>query len=670
MKKLLIFLLALLLCMSTSQETMAAEGWPANYGGVMLQGFYWDSYADTNWANLESQADELSNSFSLIWIPQSAKATHNPSMGYDPLYWFSDYNSSFGNKSQLVSMIKTFKSKGLGTIADIVVNHRGNVSNWVDFPKETYNGVTYQLQSTDIVSDDDNGATLSWANKNGYSLSSNTEETSESYGGKCEGWDGMRDLDHSSKNVQDNVKAYLKMLLSDEFGYVGFRYDMAKGFPAKYFAMYNQTANPTYSVGEFWDGNASYCKKWLNSTKQDGVIQSALFDFPFRYTVRDAINKSNWSNLGNTSVISDVNFRQYAVTFVENHDTERRSNAEQDPIKKDTLAANAFLLAMPGTPCVFLKHWQAYKTEIAAMIAARKAAGITNTSNFTNQKSTSGCYVNLVNDKLLVVVGSLAGSYPAGSDFTEILSGYHYKYYLAKSAEIAWADKASGQYVMPLNVKLTAVSATSGAQLVYTLDGTKPTASSTKVNSGTTINITGACTLTIGLLKNGTVSSIITRVFTEKEGDPIVSPTYVDGKVFAYFEKPSNWGTNINVWAWQKNKGGEDYLGVSWPGVTATKLGVTQNGNELWQWISNSTVVPDYIIFNDGSGNQTADLTFTNGGYYTKDGLQSVVSGIQDVYSVPGQFPAGNRYYNLNGQRVVPNRPGIYIHNGKKFVNK
>ena len=30
MKKILILLLALLLCMSTSQETMAAEGWPAN----------------------------------------------------------------------------------------------------------------------------------------------------------------------------------------------------------------------------------------------------------------------------------------------------------------------------------------------------------------------------------------------------------------------------------------------------------------------------------------------------------------------------------------------------------------------------------------------------------------------------------------------------------------
>ena len=26
-----------------------AQGWPQNYGGVMLQGFYWNSYDDTQW---------------------------------------------------------------------------------------------------------------------------------------------------------------------------------------------------------------------------------------------------------------------------------------------------------------------------------------------------------------------------------------------------------------------------------------------------------------------------------------------------------------------------------------------------------------------------------------------------------------------------------------------
>lgn len=41
-RKLLNFLLLLL------PMGLFAQGWPANYGGVMLQGFYWDSYEDAN----------------------------------------------------------------------------------------------------------------------------------------------------------------------------------------------------------------------------------------------------------------------------------------------------------------------------------------------------------------------------------------------------------------------------------------------------------------------------------------------------------------------------------------------------------------------------------------------------------------------------------------------
>ena len=38
---------------------LLAQGWPTGYGGVMLQGFYWDSYSATKWTRLTAQADEL-----------------------------------------------------------------------------------------------------------------------------------------------------------------------------------------------------------------------------------------------------------------------------------------------------------------------------------------------------------------------------------------------------------------------------------------------------------------------------------------------------------------------------------------------------------------------------------------------------------------------------------
>ncbi|MBQ2128910.1 MAG: alpha-amylase, partial [Prevotella sp.] len=331
--------LLMLFTFQFSLLTASAQGWPENYGGVMLQGFYWDSYKDTRWALLEQQAYDLASSFDLVWIPQSGNCGAQ-SMGYDDLWWFNNYNSSFGNEAQLRSMIQTFKALGLGTIADVVINHRRNVSNWVDFPKETYNGEDYEMLSTDICSNDDGGETKKWATANGYSLSENKDTRDD--------WPGMRDLDHKSENVQRIVKAYLKFLLND-LGYVGFRYDMVKGYGSTYTKMYNEDSKPQFSVGECWD-SSNTIRNWIDGTEKT----SAAFDFQFRYTVRNACNAGDWQKLsqqndGNWPLVS-TNFengayRQYAVTFVENHDTEKRANDAQDPLKKDTLAANAYMLA-------------------------------------------------------------------------------------------------------------------------------------------------------------------------------------------------------------------------------------------------------------------------------------------------------------------------------------
>ena len=427
MKRLLL-VLSFIICHLSFSVCAVAQGWPENYGGVMLQGFYWDGYADAQWVRLEKQADNLATTFDLVWLPQSGDCG-GQSMGYDDLYWFNQ-NSSFGSEAELRSMIRTFKDKGIGTIADVVINHRKNVSNWVDFPKETYNGVTYEMVSTDICADDDGGETKKWATQNGYSLSTNNDTG--------EGWGGMRDLDHKSENVQKSVKAYLKYLLED-LGYTGFRYDMVKGYSASYTKMYNEDSKPQFSVGECWD-SSNTIRNWIDGTEKT----SAAFDFQFRYTVRNAINKGDWSYLGkqndgNWPLISkdyqNGTYRQYAVTFVENHDTEKRANSAQDPIKKDTLAANAYLLAMPGTPCVFLTHWKAYKQDIANMVAVRKAVGITNTSTPTNMASSKDYYaVQTIgaNGKLLCVVGTKADSYePTSTEWKKVLSGYHYVYYVS-----------------------------------------------------------------------------------------------------------------------------------------------------------------------------------------------------------------------------------------------
>lgn len=434
------FFIFLLILQSTCFISFSkAQGWPEQYGGVVLQGFYWDSFSASKWTKLKSQADELAEYFNLVWIPQSGYCGDGNSMGYMPLYYFNQ-NSSFGTENELRSMIATFKEKGLGTIADVVVNHRANVSNWVDFPKETYKGETYQMVSTDICKDDDGGACLKWATANGYQLSANNDSG--------EGWSGGRDIDHKSVNVNTCVKAYLDFLLND-LGYAGFRYDMVKGYSSSFTADYNNTAKPQFSVGECWDGTTTI-KNWINGTKVDGKPTSAAFDFQFRYRVRDAVNAKNWTKLTANSeqaagkpLVFDQNFKRYAVTFVENHDTERRNGSEQDPLKADTLAANAFMMAMPGTPCVFFKHWIAAKGDIKRMIAARKLVGIHNQSEYEQKASNTQYYAvqtTGTQGQLICVVGSNPKGFAKPDGFTQIIERNDFIYYVSDNLASQWTE--------------------------------------------------------------------------------------------------------------------------------------------------------------------------------------------------------------------------------------
>lgn len=665
MKKLFSLIVSTLATLSLS-----AQGWPAQYEGVMLQGFYWDSFSQSQWVKLEKQADELSQYFSLVWLPQSADCG-GTSMGYDDLYWFpGHYNSSFGSEAELRSLIQTFKAKGIGTIADVVINHRKNVSNWVDFPRETYNGVTYELRSTDICGNDDGGKTKTWAQQNGYTLGNN--DTGE-------GWDGMRDLDHKSENVQANVKAYLKMLLND-LGYTGFRYDMVKGYSATYTKMYNEDAHPQFSVGECWDGTNTI-KNWIEGTGKT----SAAFDFQFRYTVRNAANNGDWRRLGqqndgNWPLISDNYnsgaYKQWAVTFVENHDTEKRSNADQDPLKKDTLASNAFLLAMPGTPCIFLTHWRDCKQAIKAMIDVRRFAGIQNTSTYagvvTNQQKYAAYSSEGSKSKLLVVVGQTELYTPADS-WCKVLSGYHFAYYLDKNANTAWVDLASGEYEGTQKATLTAVSSNSNAQLVYTTDGSTPTANSTKVTSGTKIDITGNMTLKVGLLIGSTVSGIVTRTYTE--------PSVVKKTIDIYVNTDKVGWTAVNFWTW----GGDDShspVNTKWPGDKVSST--TAIGGK--QWYSKQFTIngdDDFVnfVFSTGTGSpQTVDINnitttkffeISNQQQSGKYLVNDVTGSYTDIREVRGKMADGSsNIYDLQGRRVTNMQRGIYIVNGKKVVIK
>ncbi|MCF0245066.1 MAG: starch-binding protein [Bacteroidaceae bacterium] len=365
-------------------------GWPSQYEGVMLQGFYWNSWDETSWKKLAENADELAASFDLIWVPNSGTVTScqaeeltTQSSGYDPLYWFK-HNSIWGSEAELRNMIEVFKKKGTGIIEDVVINHKKGEYNWCDFATEHWNGHTIEWSEDDICCTDE-------AARAGFSVKGNADEGDD--------FDGFRDLNHVSANVQKNVKIYLDFLLND-LGYTGFRYDMVKGYAGYYIGMYNDSSKPQFSVGEYW-AEKDAIVNWLRETGRfiaknpnspdntQFTPQSAAFDFGLKTIINNAFKGAfNAQALKDKSIAGWAGMNRWAVTFVDNHDTYRESGTKMDN-DHNVLAANALILSIPGTPCIFYPHWTAHKEALKAMIAARKLAGISNESNIVQQRVIS-----------------------------------------------------------------------------------------------------------------------------------------------------------------------------------------------------------------------------------------------------------------------------------------
>lgn len=321
------------------------------------------------------------------------------------------------------------------------------------------------------------------------------------------------------------------------------------------------------------------------------------------------------------------------------------------------------------------------------MIDARKLAGVTNTSSYQVYRSSKDYYANVVtgtNGKLLVVVGNNANQLTVlTSRYTKLLSGYHYAYYLANDAETPWVDKASGQYeVENLKVKLTAVSANAGTKLVYTTDGTEPTASSAQVVSGTEITLPeGETTLKVALLAGGVVGKVITRSYKVTAPVPYTPETI---RVYVNTDQV-NWSIYVNYHSW-----GGTHTATSWPGDKVTSKTIL-NGKTWFYKDYTLTKADDYVNFvfsigsaSNASDNQSLDIervkktsyfvisSTKESGKYVVNNVTNEVTGIEGIEVDTKQSKDDKYYYTLSGQRLTgkPSQRGVYIHAGKKIVVK
>lgn len=639
---------------------LMAQGWPSYYGGVMLQSFEWDGYEKSSWATLTSRADELSKYFDLIWVPQSGQVKPDEwnygdgmkSMGYDPCFWLK-HNSIWGTQQELVNMIQTYRSKGTGIIEDVVINHKKGVYDWADFPVESYTntttGKTYNINwSTD--------KTKMWGVTLNDELYTNGTSgyTDDGTGHYDEGDDfsGYRDLDHVNPGVQQNCITYMDFLLN-ELGYIGFRLDMVKGYKPYYTGMYNAATHPAFSVGEYWDGYSNIVN-WIGETAlhptTNGQIQSAAFDFPLKNTLKSALDDYNWDALNDKGIAGDPNWQRYSVTFVDNHDTGRE---DYQRLNKNWSAANAFILAMPGTPCIWLKHFDADPTPIGNMILARRAAGVTNQSSITRQERYNNGYI-------LVTQGSKGSLYVQLGDavnegqpygYKEVASGDCYKFYCTYELDLSEdnkpglsfgypvIDKPTGAYYQ--NVTVNVRPSLSGTTLVYTTDGTSPTTSSSTIDnlSGQNLTFTETTTLSVGVLKDGAVRDIQSCKYV------ITDEKATDITVYVKANK-----TPMYIYAWDSN--GEK---AAWPGTQLSATTII--GGTKWYTYTLPKSSDDY----------TFNFVLSQGGDDTKSGdVKDVGSDV--FYELTSNYAKNltNRfieklYDNEEEEEVVSDPITIYV---------
>jgi hypothetical protein len=304
---------------------------PSECEDVMLQGFYWDShdsqakYGDTRWSTLCSQTSEISAYFDLVWLPPSSQSTGG--LGYHPTHW-NNQSGNLGNETQLKELITRLHNNGTQVIADIVINHRGNKSSWCDFPIDDFGEFgEFQLTSDHIVGNDEVNFDAGAGECKGAARGAN--DTGEQYG-------AARDLDHTNSYVRDAIKAYLRWLKS-EFGYDGWRYDVAKGFSAKYFNEYNIASQIQFSTIQKlkfpWKLVSTFSRLQTLHTDQQKTRQSKRFSTNLSKKSKDII-----------CIANDVLF------FVDINEAGRTANSTLCCCYKSTLKSPFTSLTMKSAP--------------------------------------------------------------------------------------------------------------------------------------------------------------------------------------------------------------------------------------------------------------------------------------------------------------------------------
>ena len=161
------------------------------------------------------------------------------------------------------------------------------------------------------------------------------------------------DIDHDDPEVRENLLHWGKWFI-ETTGFDGLRLDAVKhisvGFYKEWLASLRSHFDDRFifTVGEYWSGNLDELKHYLAESEE----AVSLFDVPLHYNFHKASEEGKGyalPDIFNGTLVNDNPMK--AVTFVENHDTERFQSLES-PVQEwfKPLAYALILLREAGYP--------------------------------------------------------------------------------------------------------------------------------------------------------------------------------------------------------------------------------------------------------------------------------------------------------------------------------
>jgi alpha-amylase len=360
--------------------------------GVIFQSFHWYTANDGNfWNTLGDRARELAQSgFTAIWLPPAYKGSSDGDVGYGvyDLYDLGEFpqrgttRTKYGKKDEYLRAIANLHQQGLEVYADVVLNHRLNgdrteqpqATPYPDSDRIHPKGSLQQIESYthfNFPGRQGRYSDFEWhwwhfdaVDYNNYQ----PQDRSTVYlleGKSFDDYVALEkgnfaylmgcDIDYQNPDVRSEIVRWGKWYL-DTTKVDGFRLDAIKHISAWFFpewldAMEQHAGKQLFTVGEYWHNSTQDLQWYIDAVGS----RMSVFDIRLHYNFSTASKAGNSYNLAN---IFDGTLVQsnplYAVTFVENHDSQPLQ-ALESVVEAwfKPLAYALILLREGGYPCVF-----------------------------------------------------------------------------------------------------------------------------------------------------------------------------------------------------------------------------------------------------------------------------------------------------------------------------